>query len=92
MFRGEVLYTIDVNCQSRFASCAIPLFLDGSQAVEIQLPDFPGLAFTKVRVVEANVNAGPEGLVNSAYAVGGEKEDSRVIFQDPQEDCESADC
>ena len=56
------------------------------QSVEVHFPDLHGGFFVEGRVVEGDVDAGFEGLVEMTHFVGGEEEDAGVVLQDAQED------
>lgn len=60
--------------------------VDVLEAVEVVFPDLGGLVLGEFRVVEGQVEAGAEGVVDSADAVSGEEEDARVVFEDAEED------
>ena len=49
-------------------------------------PDFGAAAAVQLRKTEADVDAGLEGLVEGAHAVGGEEEDAIKVLEGTKED------
>jgi len=62
------------------------LFFDGLEALDVHEPDVAGLHLGERGVVELEVDARLEGLIERAGAVGREEEDAVVVFQDAEED------
>lgn len=56
------------------------------ELVEVRLPDPAGVLPREGRVVQREVEAGLEGLVEDADAVAGEEEDAFVVFEGAEED------
>lgn len=55
--------------------------------VEVELEDVDGLFFVKLGVVEAHVDSGCKGFVKIANTVGGQEQDSCIVFQYSQKYC-----
>lgn len=53
--------------------------------VHVELEDPDGFVFVEFGVVETDVDAGGEGFVEVADAVGGEEEDTGVVFHEAEE-------
>lgn len=66
-----------------FAALVAEALLDDAQ---VEAEDFARGRFVEGRVVEGDVDAGGEGLVKVADAVGREEEDACVVFEDAEED------
>lgn len=60
--------------------------VDGLQTAEVELPDLTRLGRAEGGVEDVVVDAGAEGLIESADAVGGHEEDAGVVVQDAEED------
>ena len=52
-----------------------------NQAFQVHFPDLDGRVLIELGIVKFHVDAGLEGFVEIPHFVGGEKEDSGVVFE-----------
>ena len=56
------------------------------ESLEVHLPDLHGGFLVQRRIVEGDVDARFERLVEMAHFVGGEEKDAGIVLQNAQED------
>ncbi|KAK1245927.1 hypothetical protein MKX07_004996 [Trichoderma sp. CBMAI-0711] len=83
---GELEDLVVLDGEGGLAGHLVALRLHDLELGNVEAEDFGGLGLVEGRVVEGEVDAGLEGLVDGADAVGGEEEEAVVVLEDAEED------
>ncbi|TFB02880.1 hypothetical protein CCMA1212_005256 [Trichoderma ghanense] len=83
---GELEDLVVLDGEGGLAGHLVALRLHDLELGDVEAEDFGGLGLVEGRVVEGEVDAGLEGLVDGADAVGRQEEEAVVVLEDAEED------